>query len=310
MKPVQKQLDASPAFPFSFVYRDTKTRQRELPDHLHDWHEFVYVHSGQGAFFIDRTIYEMRAGDLFLIPANTIHRAHPDAVDPVTSTAVFFNPMLVPMQSLGEPFSYMECFERSRHKRTYVIKCSDMLRTVLEQGLTEIHDELQASAPGMRHAVSLLLQRILLFIGREIGTEHPTPSQMLSPVFGPAWIRDALLYIDGHYTEDIGLSDLSKRAAVSPAHFSRVFKQLTGMNVTGFIVAKRIVKAKELLLASDRNVAVIASECGFENMPHFHRLFKRLAGQTPAAYRRKNTHSRINIKGAIPSGMPLTNFLR
>ncbi|MBB6634556.1 AraC family transcriptional regulator [Cohnella thailandensis] len=284
MKPIQKQFNVTPSFPFSFVYRDTKTKQRELPDHLHDWYEMVYVHGGRGTFFIDRTFYEMNAGSLFLIPGNTIHRAIPDALDPVTSTAVFFHPILLPLQSLGEPFSYLQSFDRSRLNRTYRLKCSPSLQAALEQSLNEIDRELRASESGVRHAVSLLLQRILLAVHRELGAELRQSSP--SPAIGPVWMRDALLHIDEHYSEEIGLHELSRRASVSPAHFSRVFKQLTGMNVTGFIAAKRIIKAKERLLETDLNVAVIAAECGFDNLPHFHRLFKRIVGKTPSAYRR------------------------
>ncbi|MFD0675071.1 helix-turn-helix domain-containing protein [Cohnella sp. GCM10027633] len=284
MKPIRKPFNVSPAFPFSFVYRDTKTKQRELPDHLHDWYEIVYVHSGQGAFFIDRTFYDMRAGDLFLIPGNTIHRAFPDAADPVTSTAAFFSPLLVPQPAFGEPFSLLRCFDRSRQTRSFQVKCSPALQETMEDGLRELDRELRDSEPGVRHAVSLHLQRLLLAVGRETGAGVGPTSQ--APAIGPVWMRDTLLYIDANYTEDIGLRELCKRAAVSPAHFSRVFKELTGMNVTAFIAAKRIIRAKELLLETDRNVAAIASDCGFENVPHFHRLFKRIAGKTPAAYRR------------------------
>ncbi|MFD2332904.1 helix-turn-helix domain-containing protein [Cohnella sp. GCM10020058] len=285
MKPIFKPFNASPNFPFSFVYKDTKTKQRELPDHLHDWYELVYVHGGKGTFFIDRTFYDMQPGSLFLIPANTIHRAFPDAEDPVTSTALFFNPALVQTPSFGEPFSYMQCFEWSRQYRMHELKCSFALREGFERRLQEIDDELRASEIGERHAVSLLVQRILLAVHRELGVAGGGEASPPSAI-GPLWMRDALLYVDEHYSKEIGLRELSKRAAVSPAHFSRVFKQMTGMNVTGFIAAKRIVKAKEMLLGTDQNVAQIAAACGFDSLPHFHRLFKRIAGGTPAAYRR------------------------
>lgn len=285
MKPVQKQFHASPSFPFSYVYQDTKSTQNELPDHVHDWYEIVYVHRGQGAFLIDRTVYGMRPGDLFLIPGNTIHRALPDADDPVTSTAVFFGPELVAMPSLGESFDYLQSFRWSRSNRSYHIRCGDELRAVIERALNEIDTELRESKTGVRHAVSLLVQRLLLAVGRESygGPSRPPAASAIHPT----WMRDALLYIDQHYANEIGLGELSKRASVSPAHFSRVFKQSTGMNVSAFIAMKRIVKSKELLLETDQTVAQVAAACGFENMPHFHRLFRRIVGRTPSAYRRR-----------------------
>lgn len=283
MEPIRKRFDGEPSFPFSLAYRETKSTQRELPDHLHDWYEIVYIHGGVGSFFIDHTIFPMRAGDLFVIPGNTIHRAFPDKDDPTTSTAAFFSPLLVSQPSFGESFSYLHVFERSRLHHSYKIECGPDLQTFAETQFGLIDRELRGSKPGSRHAVSLLLQQLLLAINREAGAN---PRRLPhSPAIGPAWMRETLLYIDAHFAEDIGLKELCARVSVSPAHFSRLFRQLTGMNVTAFIAAKRMIRAKELLLATDRNVAAIAQECGFDSLPHFYRMFKRIVGVTPSDYR-------------------------
>lgn len=74
-------------------------------------------------------------------------------------------------------------------------------------------------------------------------------------------------------------------AKAENSHFSRVFKQLTGMNVTDYVNVKRLVRAKELLLSTDDNVETIALACGFQGMGHFYQTFKKLTGLTPRAYR-------------------------
>jgi len=283
VKPFRKQFDALPSFPFAIDYREKKNYRTELTDHLHDWYELVYVHSGAGAFFIDRSFDEMREGDLFAIPGNTIHRAFPDKENPVTSTAVFFSPILIQQISLGEPFSYLRCFEQGRARRRFKLDTTPALRREIEACVDRMHDELAAGRPGFRHAVTLLLHQLLLAIHRETSAAAEARTHDI----GPEWMKDILLYIDGHYCEDIGLAELSARASVSPAHFSRLFKQLTGMNVTAFIAAKRMIRAKELLLATSDGVGAIAAACGFESLPHFHRLFKRIVGTTPSAYRRE-----------------------
>lgn len=287
MKPLRKRFDASPAFPFSFVYRDTKTEQSELPDHLHDWYELVYVHSGKGSFFIDREIYDMGAGDLFAIPGNTIHRAFPDREDPVTSTAVFFGAAALQQPSLGESFSYLRCFELCRKNKSFKLVLPQRFLQTVEPALASIHDELNAREPGYRHAVMLHLQSLLLGIGRAVGRDPGAPEPL--PTVGPAWLKDALLHIDRRFAEPIGLAELAERAAVSPAHFSRLFKRLVGMNVTEFIATKRIIRAMDLLADGELGISVVAESCGFESMPHFHRTFKRIAGMTPAAYRKNRS---------------------
>jgi AraC-like DNA-binding protein len=284
MNPIRKQFDSNSAFPFSFVYKGTKSTQNELPDHIHDWYELIYVYRGSGTLFIDQTIYNMRQGDLFAIPGNTIHRALPDKDDPVTSTAIFFSPMLLQHASLGDSFSYLHCFELQRKQKNYKLELLPQQQQVIEHSLEQIHNEIEAAGLGYRQAIVLQLQAILLLLNRQTGTkESDSP---LDSSLGPNWMKEILLYIDDHLFDNIGLSVVSHKASVTPAHFSRVFKQTIGINLTEYMMTKRIIKAKELLNKTDHNISLIAEMCGFETLPHFHRMFKRVLGVTPAAYRK------------------------
>jgi AraC-like DNA-binding protein len=284
MDPIRKKFDSGHVFPFSLTYKDTKSPQSELPDHLHDWYELVYVYGGKGTFFIDQTFYEMRKGDVFIIPGNTIHRAFPDKDNPVTSTAIFFSPLLVQHASLGDTFSYLSCFEQSKIHKKYQFTNLSSLQLTLEASLEHIQLELECNKLGYRHSIVLDLQQILLQLGRAVdpGDSSVQPSSTTEP----PWMKKILLYIDEHLEQDVSLAAISLKASISPAHFSRVFKQLTGMNLTEYITTKRIIRAKELLLETDNNIGMIAESCGFKSLPHFHRMFKRITSMTPASYKK------------------------
>ncbi|WP_029192754.1 AraC family transcriptional regulator [Paenibacillus harenae] len=283
MNPYRKRFDAQAAFPFECVYRDTKTAQAELPDHLHDWYELVYLYSGKGTFFIDQTLYDAAAGDIFLIPGNTIHRSFPDPEDPKTSTALFFSASLVHSPPLGDSFTFLRCFEQAKRRKAYKLSAAEDEKRLLVSLIERIRHEEADKLPGYRQAVLLQLQHILLLLGR---AAYPAESEAPAPSSLPGWMKETLTYIDEHPESPLSLSQLAKRASVTPAHFSRVFKKLTGMNVTEYVTTKRILRAKELLIASDANIAEIAERCGFESLPHFHRMFKKLTGMTPSHYKK------------------------
>ncbi|MCY9666608.1 AraC family transcriptional regulator [Paenibacillus alginolyticus] len=284
MHPVRKVFDANDAFPFSYAYKNTKSSQSELPEHFHDWYEIVYVYRGKGTFFIDHTFYEMKQGDLFLIPGNTIHRATPDREMPVTSTAIYFNPSIVQVPNLGDSFSYLHCFDQAAEHRNYKLETLLPQRQHLDVCLESIQYECKHQSLGHRQAILLQLLQLLLFLNRDLDSGiKPNVGDSIAP---PVWMREILLYIDQHFCEDIGLKTLSKQASVTPAHFSRVFKQLIGMNITAYIMTKRIIRAKQLLSENDLNINIIAEMCGFESLPHFHAMFKRVLGMTPAAARK------------------------
>lgn len=285
MHPIRKVFDSNDAFPFSFTYKSTKSSQTELPDHFHDWYEIVYVYRGKGTFFIDHTFYEMQQGDLFFIPGHTIHRATPDKETPVTSTAIYFSPNMVQAPHFGDSFSYLKCFEQAAEHRNYKFETLLPQRQHLELGLASIQYELNHPGSGHRQAILLQLLQLLLFMQRDLGS-GTKPNTDDDSIVCPLWMREILLYIDQHFCEDISLKTLSKQASVTPAHFSRVFKQLIGMNITAYMMTKRIIRAKQLLGETDFNISVIAEMCGFGSVPHFHAMFKRILGITPAAARK------------------------
>ena len=283
MDPMRKQFASDAALPIELALRNTKNLQAELPDHLHDWHEIIYVHGGAGSFFINQSFYEMQAGDLYLIPGNTIHKTlpHPDA--PITSSVVFFSGQYVQASAIGiDSFSFLQCFDTARTNRSYRLELLPAERARLEGIFDDMQAEIAAKHPGFRQAILLMLQTILLHMNRKINPGVKPAHNDSRPV----GVQNALNEIDSRLADVISLTSLASRASVSPSYFSRMFKQYTGLGVTEYIIAKRIMRAKELLAESDRTVAEIAASCGFESLPHFYRMFKKFAGGTPAHYKR------------------------
>ena len=285
MNPYRKPFFGDPLFPFELVYHDKKNPDRELPDHLHDRYELVYVHQGSGTFFIDKAFYEKKPGDLFVIPGNTIHRSTPDANDPYVTTALFFSPTFAKTESTGDSYSPLRSFEASRKHKSYKLELPEKLRADFESLLLQMDLELRQREPGYREAVRLLFGQLMLRLNR-YSSSILTEDSAADHGVGPSWMREALRAIDEHPERDASLAEISRRSAVTPPHFSRVFKQLTGMNLTDYVNAKRIILAKEQLASTDDGVGVIAERCGFNSLPHFHRVFKSFTGMSPAAYKR------------------------
>ncbi len=288
MNPIRKPFFGDPQFPFDLVYQAIKTPQIELPDHLHDRYELVYVYQGKGTFFIDKSLYEKNPGDVFIIPGNTIHRSFPDVDEPIISTALFFSPTFVHSEALCESYATLQCFELAKKNKNYKLLLSDSEKDAIQTSLKQIHEEMCRREFGFREAVRLHVCLLLLQVNRYNRYASPLYQHTnTDKLIGPHWMREALRCIDAYPEAQLGLAELAERAAVSPAHFSRVFKQLTGMNVTLYIHAKRIARMKELLRDTEETIATLAERCGFSSLPHFYRVFKTLTGETPRDYQRK-----------------------
>jgi len=98
-------------------------------------------------------------------------------------------------------------------------------------------------------------------------------------------IQQAVRFINDNYRTDIRLAASAREAGMSPAHFSRIFKKVMGLSYQDYLNSRRITKAKNLLRTSAQSVTEIAGSLGFSDPTGFGRIFKKLTGHTPSAFR-------------------------
>lgn len=92
-------------------------------------------------------------------------------------------------------------------------------------------------------------------------------------------------YIDRHAHEVAGLEQLSERANLSKYHFTRVFREATGVTPWTYVREARLRRAKALL-DEGRSLAEVAQEAGFYDQSHLTHVFKAIEGVTPGVYRK------------------------
>ena len=92
-------------------------------------------------------------------------------------------------------------------------------------------------------------------------------------------------YILNHLSEDISLVKLGELVYFNPSYLSRLFKQMTGINISEHIHKARINKAKELLGGTDMKIHEIAAAIGFESPAYFTKFFRKATNMTSHEYR-------------------------
>ncbi len=93
-------------------------------------------------------------------------------------------------------------------------------------------------------------------------------------------------YINDRLTQSIKIKDLAEFLGISQFHFSRLFKQSTGISPHQYVMQQRIDLAKQLLQKADRSIADIALDCGFNSQSHLGKYFRQITGMTPREYRK------------------------
>ena len=92
-------------------------------------------------------------------------------------------------------------------------------------------------------------------------------------------------YIEAHLSGEIRLAALAREAGLSPHHFGKAFKASLGKPPSQYLAERRITKAKELLLGTDRSITEVAYDLGFASHSHFTGVFRRITATTPSQYR-------------------------
>ncbi|TYP71092.1 helix-turn-helix domain-containing protein [Paenibacillus methanolicus] len=126
------------------------------------------------------------------------------------------------------------------------------------------------------HEMNAYIEQLLLKQISEMKTYHDGTSSK---------IKKAIDYIRSHYAEEITLRSLSEHLQLSENHLSRMFTKETGESFIAYLTRTRIQKAKELLKQTDLPIGEISEAIGYANQEHFSRVFKKVEGQSPSAFR-------------------------
>ena len=102
----------------------------------------------------------------------------------------------------------------------------------------------------------------------------------------PWQVRRVTEHIEEHLSSTIRLQDLAGIARLSHSHFCRAFKESLGHPAHAYVMRRRVHRAQGLMLTTTESLSQIAALCGMADQAHFCKLFRRLVGESPNAWRR------------------------
>jgi AraC family transcriptional regulator len=125
-------------------------------------------------------------------------------------------------------------------------------------------------------------------------------AEQRSPIRNPSArderrITRAIRYIESLADKSLSLGALANEAAMSPYHFLRTFRQVTGMTPHQYVLRTRLHHAATALRKTTDPISVIAYRAGFKDLASFNRRFRRLIGASPSVYRATTAPT---VKGA------------
>lgn len=94
-------------------------------------------------------------------------------------------------------------------------------------------------------------------------------------------------YIDRNLSRDLGVDEVAGHLGISASYFSLLFKQHFGVTFLEYVTAERVELAKSLLLLTDKSIADIGRSVGYAERRYFNKVFHKVTGELPSAYRER-----------------------
>jgi len=180
--------------------------------------------------------------------------------------------------------------------KAYVIPIAEKQVETIERTAEYMAEELREqrdwfwSCRGRSYFMEIIiaLERMYGLIG--YGLTHQKSDN--TPILENPKLRNAVLYIEGHYGDRITLFDISANAGINHTTLTALMKEALGCTAMEYLMQYRITISKKQLAFTDVPIKDIANMVGFKTVQHFSRIFKEVTGTTPAEFRKSAVQKR------------------
>jgi AraC-like DNA-binding protein len=157
----------------------------------------------------------------------------------------------------------------------------------LDALLAEFVSEITADKPGKGIVMRALVEQTLVHILRNYSTPRLSEELELSRVgLVDRRIRRSVELMHSQLDQDLTLRSLAAASYLSPFHFARLFKKLTGASPHNYLAGIRAARAQLLLAETDLSVTQIGARVGYLSGSHFTKAFRLATGATPREFRK------------------------
>ena len=255
--------------------------------HTHNFEELVVILAGHGKHEVGREVYDIAAGDVFVILGDVSH-CYPE-VKNLSLINILYDPanLRLPRADIGALPGYHALFEveprlrqRQRFQNRLKLGMDELGR--LAKLIAELETELRANAPGSRFVATAHFMQIVAFLARaysKMPVEKQRPVTQISELLG---------YMEQHFAEPLTVKNLMKVARLSETSLFRIFRQIMGRSPIDYLIRLRINKAAQLLRREPVRIKEVSEAVGFTDSNYFTRQFRNVMGVSPRAYQQRN----------------------
>ncbi|MFB5662787.1 helix-turn-helix domain-containing protein [Alteribacillus sp. HJP-4] len=251
------------------LYESKHNEKDVVTNHYHKTHQILYVLEGNGTCTLDKKEHKLELDNMALIPPYTHHSIL--STSKMTILVLEWNENALSSAVRNELL--YPVFDSARVVKQSLFDSSE-LRQLLRKMLYE-----QSHGDSLRFlALKIFLAEILVVLYRSAQTSQVADTNMLRA----EWLRN---YIDTHYFEITSSEDMANKMSMSTRYVHSIFKDFYEKTPMQYLTEVRLELVKKMLIETNKDIASICFEVGFESVSTFYRVFKKYMGIPPYKYR-------------------------
>lgn len=271
-------------FPYIVYHGRIPDFLTSYPLHWHEEAELIYIASGRIKITVWSNTYIAQKGDILILMPHVIHSI--EQID--DHSAEYFN--IVFHFSILDTTGNDSCYEK--YLKPFLIhekmlncyeKCGTELNTLLKPWILSLIENRRNSYSTHEFLVKSNLFMIMHYLNQFCTTSNENEQNMRLTYDK---LKRVLYHVQNSYANSIPIQKAATLCGFSESHFMKLFKELTGMSFTSYLVNYRLEISAKQLLETDQKIIEIATNCGFNNHSYFTRTFIKKYGITPAEYRK------------------------
>lgn len=261
----------------------TGYKERSYHLHWHSYGEILIVGPGEKNIYqVGKNTYELAENDLVLVWPMEMH-AILDANREKSMVIQFSNAFI------NSLFDLQRIMHLYRHLHVICINSHPKLVSKLKEITDKMQTIFYSDIPNRESRCCMLLMEFMLILDEhrsELVPEIDTGDHYVYTSDVMRRMITVIDYIKNNLTaDDLSQGSMAEMAGISRDYFSRIFKNVTGMNYNKWLNMIRLDKASELLSEEGRTLTEVAMLSGFQSIPSFNRVFREEKGMAPGEYR-------------------------
>lgn len=282
----ESKKHSSTLFPFNIYLCSIPLDFSDVPIHWHNDMEIIYIKKGRGTVSLDFESYYVEAGDIIIVlPGQTHGISQLESYVMEYENIIFNADMLLSKQSDGLDTSYFIPLLSGNLVFKHIITTDESYYHNIAYALDRAD---RLCAHGFPDGYELAIKGYMFEFFYELYSIAQKENFVsVNSHKNIDKIKDIIRYIEENYRKSISIDEIAAVCNFSASHFMKYFKKVMGRSFVDYLNDYRLSMASRLLLSSTDSILEIATDCGYENLSYFNRLFKKKYGITPSAYRNR-----------------------